>query len=87
MGQRGGSTADFFNFLDRQNNAIAAREAAEAMVAKPVDTGVGVDRIQLKRDAQRREEADGPLRARPRKRSRPVTGRIVRGYMENPGAE
>jgi hypothetical protein len=26
---RGGSTSDFFNFIDTQNNAIAARESGE----------------------------------------------------------
>jgi hypothetical protein len=83
---RGGSTSDFFNFIDTQNNAIAARESGEK---PPIPDGVGRDRHQIERMEQRREEAAEEGRrigARPRARSRPVTAKIVRGHMENPGA-
>ena len=50
---------------------------------------VGVDNHQVERMEERREAAQAAgsqLRARPRARGRPVTGKIVRGHMENPGA-
>lgn len=74
----GGSTSDFFQFLDKQNTVIAAREAEET---RKKELG---DQIRLQREAQRREQSGGTLRARPRARSRPITGRVVRGYMESP---
>lgn len=77
---KGGSTSDFFQFLDNQNNAIAAREAEK----KQKKEQLGGDRFRLKREAERREQWGGTLRARPRLRSRPVTGRVIRGHMENP---
>lgn len=72
----GGSTSDFFQFLDKQNAARAEEKAQKKF---------GMDRIRLQRETQRRERL-GTLRARPRPRSRPVTGRVIRGYMEDPKA-
>lgn len=80
----GGSVKDFFSFLDRQNNAIAAREAKS-----DPDTGVGVDRLQVQQMDEHRAQARAKgyePGAKPRARSRPTGGRIVRGYMENPEA-
>lgn len=73
----GGSTADFFSFIDEQNNSIAAAEAEKLEPS-------GLDQIRIKRDTQRREKFNEPMRARSHKGARPVTGRVVRGYMENP---
>lgn len=57
---------------------------------KEVDTGVGIDRHQVKKMDKKREEvqaAGGQLAAKPRARSRPKRGHIIRGHHENPGAE
>lgn len=81
----GGSVASFFNFIDRQNNAIADRDAKQ----NP-DTGVGVDRLQVQNMDEHRAKARAKgyePGAKPRGKRRPNNGRIVRGYMENPGAE
>lgn len=82
----GGSISNFFAFLDRQNNAIAAREAGKI----DPDTGVGVDRLQVQQMEEHRAEARAKgyePGAKPRPRARVHTTRIVRGHMENPGAE
>lgn len=72
-----------FSLFDK---LFAARKPEETRS----DSGVGLDRHQIEKMEARREavQAKGDrLRARPRGRSRPVSGRVVRGYMENPGAE
>lgn len=70
---------DPFALIDSLNAGRAA------MAEEKHEAGLGVDEIQIARDAQKRERW-GRLRARPRSRGRPITGRIVRGHMEDPAA-
>lgn len=71
------STARLFRLMEEQNERIRERVEAEQAHA----TQVGVDEARLRRDAERRERL-GQLRARPRAGRRPITGRVIRGYME-----
>lgn len=68
-----GNTADFFQFINEQNNRIAAREAEEEARKK-----AGVDEIQLQRDQERRAKW-GQLRAREHPSKRPNRGRVIGG--------
>jgi hypothetical protein len=66
------NTAEFLRLMNEANNAIAAR------AAQPVKNLRG-DPVRIQRDAERREKAGGPLRAREHTRSRPVTARHAFG--------
>lgn len=67
------STEKFFAFLNKQNAAIAAKEAEEAL-KKPEP-----DPVRLQREAERRAKW-GQLRAREQPSKRPHRGRSVFGY-------
>lgn len=71
----------YFNFFDKLNADIAARKDNEEEVFE-----FGVDQHQIKRDKEYREKWEKP-RARPRSRGRVKQARIIRGSMENPGAD
>jgi hypothetical protein len=77
-------TANFLRLMNEQNERIAAREAAEK---REVEEVIGRDNIRETRMEEHREKWDHHLRARPRTRNRPRSARIIRGHMENPGAE
>ena len=82
-----GEKSNPFSVFDQLTEARAALDAGK----KSTDaSGVGVDRHQLTQDAKRREAAKAKgiqLGAKPRPRSRPNSSRVIRGSMENPGAE
>jgi len=69
-------TSEFLKILERQNAAIAAREAAKAETP-------GEDPIRLQREQERREKY-GQLRAReqPSKQRKGATARSVFGYTD-----
>lgn len=72
---------DPFELFDKLNASRIAREAEEEDQIE-----FGTDRHQVARDKKYRERW-GNLRARPRPRARPIGARIIRGSMENPGAD
>lgn len=75
-----GDVSAYFQFFDKLNADIAAREDE-----KKVEFEFGADQHQVERDKKYREKWGQP-RARPRPRARPIGARIIRGSMENPGA-
>lgn len=66
------STAKFFAFLERQNAAIAAREASRE---------VELDQVRLQREVERREKW-GQLRAREKPSHRPRRTRTLYGHSD-----
>lgn len=74
-------TNAYFSFFDKLNADIAARKDEEEE-----EFEFGVDQHQVARDKKYREKWEEP-RARPRLRNRPRRAHVVKGYMENPGAD
>lgn len=68
-------TAKFLRLMNEANNRIAAREAEE----KKLEEARQPDQVRLQRDAERREKAGGPLRAREHPSKRPRQVRNVFG--------
>jgi hypothetical protein len=78
------SASNPFSLFDR------LYEAGQKVKKVVSDTGVGIDRHQVERMEEHRATARAKgyvPGARPRGKRRPNNGRIVRGSMENPGAE
>lgn len=69
-------TENFLRLMNEANAAIAARIANETKKAG------GGDPVRLAMEIERRDKADGPLRARPHRRSRHKGVLHVFGYTD-----
>lgn len=67
-------TARFLQLMNEANNRIAAREDPT-----PVSASLIGDPVRVQKNIERREKSNGPLRARPRPRSRPRRVRFMFG--------
>jgi hypothetical protein len=74
-------TARFLQLMNEMNTRIAAREGLTPVSA----TFIG-DPVRVQKETERRKNSNGPLRARPRPRSRPIIARHVFGtpFMGTP---